>query len=84
MKMASKTYPAARLLPSGELVSFEEGIPLPNYTGPVYADFGGRRYVLWAFPLDGELPWERRWEVINPGCEIVESALAKFIKEHSS
>jgi hypothetical protein len=74
-----KTLPDARL-DAGEVVSFVEGIPLPNYEGLVYARLAGRDYILWA-SLNGD--GKRDWIVVNSGSEIVQSALDQFLKEHS-
>lgn len=71
--------PEARLA-QGEIVSMAEGIPLPNYTGPVYALLSGRSYVLWASLPHGD--GTRDWEVINLGSVIVQAALDAFIKSH--
>lgn len=76
-----KTLPDARLLDSGEIVSFDEGFPLPSYEGLVYGRLAGRDYILW-LSRDGE--GNRSWLVVNSGSEIVQSALDQFIKEHAS
>lgn len=69
-------FPDARLSPLGEIVDIETDLPLPNYTGTVLANLQGHIYVLWRF-ADGS------WEVVNPGGQIVETALDKFLKEHT-
>lgn len=75
--MAVIVVPDARLA-QGEVVSMDDNTPLPNYTGPVYADLCGRAYVPWAHPIreDGT----RKWDVINPGSTIVQSALDEFMR----
>ena len=79
--MTTTLIPEARLA-AGEIVSMDEGIPLPNYTGLVYTNLGGRAYVLWAYPPreDGT----RSWAVINAGSVAVQSALDAFIKENTN
>jgi hypothetical protein len=75
--MASKTYPEALLRAPGTIVDIQTEQPLPNYTGTVLANLDGRIYCLWKF-LDGH------WAVINPGGEIVQSALDRFLAEHAN
>jgi hypothetical protein len=76
-----KTYPDARLLPLGRIVSFDTGEDLPNYEGPVYANLAGNPYIMWmGFNDCGE----RTWDIINEGDVIVQSELDKFIAEKFS
>lgn len=74
-----KLYPDARLV-AGEIVSFDEAIPLPNYSGLVYAELMGRCYILWLDLVDNE----RQWSVVNAGSTIVKSALDTFFNERMS
>lgn len=74
--MAAKTLPDARIDSQGDVVSFDEGLPIPNYVGPVYANLRGRHYILWRHA-------NGRYDVINAGSEIVHTALDKFIKENT-
>lgn len=71
-----KLYPDARWA-AGEVVAMEDGTPLPNYNGLVYAELEGRPYILW-LDLVGD---DRRWSVVNAGSTIVKSALDTFMKE---
>lgn len=78
----SKNHPDARLTTQGEIVSFDGGVHLPNYSGLVYACLEGNSYILWAYP-----PYEqgkRKWAVVNSGSVVVQSALDKFIKENTN
>ena len=75
-------HPDARRLTTGEIVDFDTGEALPNYTGPVYAEpLPGVPYILWSWPADDN--GRRRFEVINQGSVVVQSELDKFIKEAS-
>lgn len=76
-----KTHPDARLLPTGEVVSFVDDVPLPNYSGLVYAELVGHPYILWLYPVTEA--GGRHWDVVNPGSVILQTALDKFFKEHS-
>jgi hypothetical protein len=80
--LMANSIPDARLEADGSVVSMLEGIPLPNFSGPVYALLAAKHsYVLWLYPVSGD--GQRRWDVINPGSTIVQSALDQFIKEHT-
>jgi hypothetical protein len=75
----AKLYPEALIDAQGDLVDFETGIPLPNYTGFVLVTLAGYQYVMYlTLNPDGT----RRWQVVYQGSQLVMAEIDEFLKNN--